>query len=898
MADGWTGICFGEEGSNIPSRTQVVQKFRQLGITRVRLYHTYQSTLQAFSNSGIQLTVGITNADIIKALSSVGSARSWVDRNIVPYGSSNIVAVTVGNEVLTSTANNLKNALLPSMKNLREALNLAGESGIKVTTAHAFDVVANFFPPSSGQFADTGRMQPLVNWLASVGSDFICNIHPYFTYMNSNGQITLQFGRLESGSVKDSNNGEIYTNLLAQRLDAVYAALGRLGQGNMRVVVGEIGWPTSGGTATDTDNARIHNQNLVNLARGGTPLKPNWGIQTYIFAMFDENQKAASLQKSWGLYNPRNFQAKYTINFGNSPTLSNRITQGMRLSSGQFVMSKNEVYKFIMQADCNLVLYQNGVTPLWSSHTVCSASDGYLELLSDGNAVVYGGGVARWTSNTLGRNDGAHRIDVQDDGNTVMYNEANQAIWATKTSSGRITQGMRLSSGQFVESKNRVYRFIMQADCNLVLYQTNVGHLWASNTAGCGSDGYMVLQSDGNAVVYAGGVARWASNTWGRNDGAHRIDVQDDGNAVMYNEANQAIWATNTSSGRITQGMRLSSGQFVESKNRAYRFIMQANCNLVLYQTNVGHLWASNTAGCGSDGYMVLQSDGNAVVYAGGVARWASKTWGRNDGAHRIDVQDDGNTVMYNEANKAIWATNTAGSRITQGMRLSSGKFVESRNRVYRFIMQADCNLVLYQTGVGPLWASNTAGRGSDGYMELQSDGNAVVYGGGVALWASNTLGPNDGAHHIDVQDDGNTVMYNKANEAIWATNTSSGCITQGMRLSSGQFVESKNRVYRFIMQTDCNLVLYHIGVGPLWASNTACSRRDGHMELQPDGNAVVYVGSVERWGLRSSADARWASNTWGRNDGAHRIDVQDDGNTVMYNEANEAIWATNTAGR
>lgn len=56
----------------------------------------------------------------------------------------------------------------------------------------------------------------------------------------------------------------------------------------MRVVVGEIGWPTSGGTATDTNNARIHNQNLVNLARGGTPLKPNWGIQSYIFSMFDE----------------------------------------------------------------------------------------------------------------------------------------------------------------------------------------------------------------------------------------------------------------------------------------------------------------------------------------------------------------------------------------------------------------------------------------------------------------------------------------------------------------------------------------------------------------------------------------------------------------------------------
>ncbi|BBN17253.1 hypothetical protein Mp_7g13100 [Marchantia polymorpha subsp. ruderalis] len=118
------------------------------------------------------------------------------------------------------------------------------------------------------------------------------------------------------------------------------------------------------------------------------------------------------------------------------------------------------------------------------------------------------------------------------------------------------------------------------------------------------------------------------------------------------------------------------------------------------------------------------------------------------------------------------------------------------------------------------------------------------------------------------------------------------------MRLSGGQFVESQNRVYMFIMQADCNLVLYKTGVGALWASNTHGMASDGYMELQHDGNAVVYVGGVERAGLRSTADARWASNTYGRNDGAHRIDVQDDGNTVMYNEANQAIWATNTAGR
>ncbi|BFI27904.1 protein MpGH17.9 [Marchantia polymorpha subsp. ruderalis] len=429
--DAWTGICFGEDAWNIPSRAEVVQKLRDLGINHVRLYHTYEATLMAFGDSGIQLTVGITNEDFVNVLSSVSSARSWIDTYSIGRG--DIVAVTVGNEVFSSATDNVKNALLPSMKNLKEALNQAGYSGIKVTTAHAFDVVTNTFPPSSGQFADIGRMQPLVNWLASVGSDFICNIYPYFTYVNSNGQITLQYGRLESGSVTDSNNGKIYTNLLAQQLDAVYAALGRLGHGNMRVVVGEIGWPTSGGIATDTNNARIHNQNLVNLARGGTPLKPNWEIQAYIFAMFDENQKDAGLEQSWGLYNPTNFQAKYTINFGNSPTLSNRLTPGFRLTTGQIVFSKNKVYWLLMQSDCNLVLLHYPSEPLWESKTAGAALGCYMELQHDGNAVVYGGGVARWASGTWGRNDGAHRIDVQDDGNTVMYNAANKAIWHTNT---------------------------------------------------------------------------------------------------------------------------------------------------------------------------------------------------------------------------------------------------------------------------------------------------------------------------------------------------------------------------------------------------------------------------------------------------------------------------------
>ncbi|KAH6559035.1 hypothetical protein KP509_1Z031100 [Ceratopteris richardii] len=91
------------------------------------------------------------------------------------------------------------------------------------------------------------------------------------------------------------------------------------------------------------------------------------------------------------------------------------------------------------------------------------------------------------------------------------------------------------------------YSFIMQSDCNLVLYKYGNQPLWASGTDGRGTGCVFTLQYDGNAVVYTG--ARndvYSANTYGRNDGSHFIIMQRDGNVVMYNSHGNAIWATGT----------------------------------------------------------------------------------------------------------------------------------------------------------------------------------------------------------------------------------------------------------------------------------------------------------------------------------------------------------------
>lgn len=90
------------------------------------------------------------------------------------------------------------------------------------------------------------------------------------------------------------------------------------------------------------------------------------------------------------------------------------------------------------------------------------------------------------------------------------------------------------------------------------------------------------------------------------------------------------------------------------------------------------------------------------------------------NGRYTLIMQNDGNLVVYNQG-KPIWATNTAGT---------DGEMA---------IMQADGNFVLYRVNGDPLWASNTVG-GAGAFVIMQDDGNLVVYQQ-VPVWASNTAG-------------------------------------------------------------------------------------------------------------------------------------------------------------
>nr|BAP75574.1 mannose binding lectin [Allium fistulosum] len=87
------------------------------------------------------------------------------------------------------------------------------------------------------------------------------------------------------------------------------------------------------------------------------------------------------------------------------------------------------------------------------------------------------------------------------------------------------------------------YTFIMQDDCNLVLYEYSTP-IWASNTGVTGKNGCRaVMQADGNFVVYdVNGRAVWASNSR-RGNGNYILVLQEDRNVVIYGSD---IWSTGT----------------------------------------------------------------------------------------------------------------------------------------------------------------------------------------------------------------------------------------------------------------------------------------------------------------------------------------------------------------
>ncbi|XP_004251356.3 glucan endo-1,3-beta-glucosidase, acidic [Solanum lycopersicum] len=313
------GVCYGKNGNDLPSTIDVVSLYLANNITKMKTYDPINETLPALKGSEIEVILDIPNSQL-QSLGDPQQADSWVTSNVVNYVQQvKIKYINVGNEV--SPVNNGTSQfvpfLLPALTNVQQSITKSGlQDQVKVTTAIETGLLATTYPPSESAFREDtiGFIKPIIELLKQNNAPLQANIYPYFGYIGDPAHVTLPYALFTQEQPDPSG----YTNLFDAMLDSVYYAIDKaIGENNIEIVVSESGWPSEGGLGATVENAATFYTKLIEHAKSnnGTLHRPGKPIQTYLFAMFDENLKiGAETEKHFGVFHPNKTQ-KYNITF-------------------------------------------------------------------------------------------------------------------------------------------------------------------------------------------------------------------------------------------------------------------------------------------------------------------------------------------------------------------------------------------------------------------------------------------------------------------------------------------------------------------------------------------------------------------------------------------------------
>ncbi|KAL5064988.1 hypothetical protein RYX36_026725 [Vicia faba] len=286
------GVNWGTMATHQLPPNKVVKMLQENGFDKLKIFDADEWVMAALLGTNIEIMLAIPNNMLEELSKNPKAADSWVYENVTSYlypGGLNIKYIAVGNEPFLKEYNGTYLMYtLPALKNIQTSLNNAGHgSMIKATVPFNADV---YYSPDTDMVPSAGDFRPevrdltieIINFLYLNNAPFTVNIYP---------------------PLMDGNS--VYSNVFDANLDTLLYALEKAGYADMKIIIGEVGWPTDGDKNANIQNARRFNMGLLKhcLSGNGTP-KRKGVIDIYLFSLIDENAKSTApgnFERHWGI---------------------------------------------------------------------------------------------------------------------------------------------------------------------------------------------------------------------------------------------------------------------------------------------------------------------------------------------------------------------------------------------------------------------------------------------------------------------------------------------------------------------------------------------------------------------------------------------------------------------
>lgn len=227
----------------------------------------------------------------------------------------------------------------------------------------------------------------------------------------------------------------------------------------------------------------------------------------------------------------------------------------------------------------------------------------------------------------------------------------------------QLVEGQTLPSGGVLRSRSNGYTARMQADGNLVLYRANGSWYWQSRTNGNPGARLVVTSLGELRILSTTGNVLWRSFATG--PGVERVVLGTDGHLRATSgtwvgsertNADRLLWSTDPRDAlprdRLYAGQALAVGSGLVSQNGALELLLQTDGNLVLYRSGRPRWW-TGTRDLTGRARLAMQDDGNMVLYG---AYGVLKNFAINGrGGLRLELLDDGQLRVVTAGGGVVW---------------------------------------------------------------------------------------------------------------------------------------------------------------------------------------------------------------------------------------------------